>query len=62
MDRAEDEIEPVPVFLDPGPSGGGCFRIVIQFKAGANFQVGVRRPQSVDFLEIDTRRDIDRDR
>src|SRR5438270_4782070 len=53
MDRAENEIEPVPVFLDPGAAGGGSFRIVIQLYPSANFHVGIRRAQFVELIEID---------
>src|SRR6476620_10793068 len=31
MNRAQNEIEPVPVFLDPGAAGRGRFRIVVEF-------------------------------
>jgi hypothetical protein len=39
VNGAEDEIEPVPIFLYPRAPGGGRFRIVVQLEAGANFNV-----------------------
>ena len=53
VDGAEDEIEAVPVFLHPRATGRGCFRIVIQLESGADFDVGIRRAQFVDLVEID---------
>jgi hypothetical protein len=54
MDRAENEIEPVPVFLDPLPTSGGTFRIVIQLEASTNFHIGICVAQFIDFVEIDS--------
>ena len=54
MNGAENEIELVPIFLDPRPSRCGRFRIVIELNAGADFDVGIRRAQFVDFIEIDS--------
>jgi hypothetical protein len=53
MNRPEDEIEAVPVFLHPLATGGRSFRIVIQLEPRANFQAGIGAAQFVDFIEID---------
>ena len=53
MDRAEDEIEPLPILLHPGAAGRRMDRVVIELDAGADFQIGIGRAQSFDFVEID---------
>jgi hypothetical protein len=53
MDRTENEIELLPIFLDPGAAGRGGFRIVIQLDPGANLDVWIRRAEFVDLIEID---------
>ena len=53
MDGAEDEIEPVPVLLDPGAARGGVDRIVIQLDPGADFEIGIGCAQPVDLVEVD---------
>ena len=51
--RTKNKIELVPVLLDPLPARRGRFRIVIQFKAGADFDIGICRAQFFDFAKID---------
>ena len=54
MDRAEDEIEALPVFLDPALPRDGVDGIVIQFQARTDFDVRIRCAQLFDFIEIDS--------
>ena len=53
MDGTEHEIEPVPILLHPAAAIRGVHRIVIQLDPGANFQIGIRRAQPLDLIEID---------
>ena len=53
VDGAEDEIEPVPILLDPAAAVRGVHRIVIQLDAGADFEIGIGLAQPIDFIEID---------
>jgi hypothetical protein len=53
MDRAENEIEAVPVFLHPRASSRGRFRVVIQFEAGPDFHVGICCTEFIDFVKVD---------
>ena len=62
MHRAEHEIEPVPVRLDPAPAGGAGHGIVVQFDARADSHVRDCFAQRVDRVEIDARRGSGRDR
>src|SRR6266513_343229 len=43
MDRAKNEIEFVPIFLDPISSRDGSLRIVVELYARANFHILVGR-------------------
>ena len=54
MNRAENEIESVPILLHPASAGRGSVRIVIQLDPGANFDVGICSAQSFDLIEIDS--------
>jgi hypothetical protein len=54
MDGPENEIEPLPIFLDPRATGSGSLGVVIQLESGANFDVGICRAQFVDFVEINS--------
>src|SRR6266581_8584215 len=54
MDRAENEIELVPILFDPLSSGGRCLRIVVELDAGPDLHIGIRCAQLVDFIEIDS--------
>ena len=53
MDRAEDEIEPVPIFLHPFTSGVGMDGVVIQLNPGANSEIRVGIAKAVDHIEVD---------
>ena len=53
MDRAENEVEPVPVFLHPRAPGCGSFRIVIELNPGVDLHLRIRRAQFIDLVEID---------
>src|ERR1700693_5803507 len=52
MDRAEDEIEFVPILLDPLSSGSGSLRIVVQLDAGADLHVRIGSAQFFDLIKI----------
>src|SRR5687768_2072896 len=54
MDGTEDKIEAVPMLLDPPAASHGVDGIVVELDAGANFHVGVRGPQFVNYIEIDS--------
>ena len=54
MNRAEHEIEFVPILFDPFSSGTRSLRIVIELDAGTDFQIGIRGAQFIDFIEIDS--------
>src|SRR6267378_7964319 len=54
MNRAEHEIEFVPILFDPFSSGTRSLRIVIELDAGTDFQIGIRDAQFIDFIEIDS--------
>ena len=55
MNRAEDEIEFVPVLFHPASAGGGSLWIVIELDPRANFHVGISRAQFFDLIEINSR-------
>ena len=54
MDRAENEIEFVPVLFHPASAGGGSLWIVIELDPRANFHVGISRAQFFDLIEINS--------
>src|SRR5215471_4739436 len=54
MDRAENEIEFVPIFLDPISTGGRGLRIVVKLDTGANLHIRVRRAQFLELVKINT--------
>jgi len=54
MNRAENEIEFVPILLNPGSTGGGSLRIVIELDAGANLHIGIRGAKLVELIEVDS--------
>jgi len=54
MNRAENEIEPFPILLDPFPPSRAGFWIVIELNAGTNFYVRISFPQPIEFVEIDS--------
>src|SRR4051794_13013151 len=53
MDRSENEIEPIPIRLEPLAARRGSFRIVVQLDPGPDFDVGIRGAEFFDFIEID---------
>jgi len=53
MNRAENEIEFVPIFIDPVSARGRSFGIVVEFDAGANLHIGIRGAELIDFIKID---------
>src|SRR5215212_9116021 len=55
VNRAENEIELVPVFFYPGAPGRRSFRIVVELEPGADFYVRVRVAQFAELVEIDAR-------
>src|SRR4051812_40084163 len=55
VDGAENEIEAIPVLLDPGTARPGSFRIVVELETRPDFHVGVGVAQFVDLVEIDAR-------
>jgi hypothetical protein len=54
MDGAENEIEAVPVLLDPPAPCHGVHGIVVQLDPGADFHIRIRGAQPGDFVEIDS--------
>src|SRR5260370_21908755 len=54
MNRAEHEIEFIPILFDPFSSGTRSLRIVIELDAGTDFQIGIYGAQFIDFIEIDS--------
>src|SRR5438046_5834446 len=54
MNRAEHEIEFVPILFDPFSSGTRSLRIVIEFDASTDFQIRSRGAQYIDVIEIDS--------
>ena len=54
MDRAENKIEPVPIFFDPLSPDDRRLRIVIELDAGANFDVRISGAQFIDLVKIDS--------
>ena len=52
MHRAEDKIELVPMLLDPVSAGRRVNRIVIELDAGADSQIGIFVPQTIDLIEV----------
>ena len=55
MDRAENEIELVPILFHPTAAGGGSLWIVIELNPRANFYIGIFRAQFFDLIEINSR-------
>ena len=53
VNGTEDEIESLPILLDPFSSGGTRLRIVIELDPGANFHVRIFFAQTIKFIEID---------
>jgi hypothetical protein len=54
MNRAQDKIEFVPMLLNPVSASRGVNGIVIELNAGADSQIGVSLPQTIDLIEIDS--------
>jgi hypothetical protein len=54
MNRAENEIEPLPILLDPFSPNRAGFWIVVELNAGTNFYVRISFPQPIEFVEIDS--------
>ena len=62
MNRAQDKIELVPMLLNPVSASRRVNGIIIELNAGADSQIGVSFPQTIDLIESRFRRDNDRDR
>ena len=62
MNRTENEIEPVPILLDPVSTGGGSFGIVVQLDPGPNFYIRISLREADRFRRNRFRRDNGRDR
>src|ERR1700739_3924067 len=54
MNRAENEIEFVPILLNPGSTRGASLRIVIELDASANLHIGIRGAKLADLNEVDS--------
>jgi hypothetical protein len=54
MNRAENEIQLVPVFLDPVSARDRSFGIVVELDASANLYVRIRGADFIDFIKIDS--------
>jgi hypothetical protein len=52
--RAENKIESVPMLLDPFSAGQRVNGIVIELNAGAESQIGISLPETIDFIEVDS--------
>ena len=52
MDRAEDEIQFVPVSFDPVSASRRSLRIIIELDPRANFEIAIIFAKPVDFVEI----------
>src|SRR5213592_4450964 len=53
MNRAENEIESIPILLDPFSASPAGFRIVIELNAGTNLHVRIFFSKPIEFVEID---------
>src|SRR5438067_10748323 len=53
VNGTEDEIEPLPILLDPFSSSRARFRVVIKLNPGANLYVRILFTQTIEFIEID---------
>src|SRR5438477_7312376 len=54
MNRAQDKIELVPMFLNPLSASGGVNRIVIELDSRPDSQIGISFTQTIDFIEVDS--------
>src|SRR5207247_949393 len=54
MNRAQDKIEFVPMLLNPVSASRRVNGIIIELNAGADSQIGVSFPQTIDLIEIDS--------
>jgi hypothetical protein len=54
MNRAQDKVELVPMLLNPIPSGPRVNGIVVELDPGADSQIGISFPQTIDFIEADS--------
>src|SRR6266481_5931623 len=54
MNRAEDKIEFVPMLLNPVSAGRRVNGIIVELNAGADSQIRVFFPQTIDLIEIDS--------
>ncbi len=53
MNRAQDKIEFVPMFLNPVSASRRVSRVVIELDARPDLQIGISFPQTIDFIEVD---------
>ena len=53
VDGPEDEIESLPILLDPFSSSATCLWVVIKLDPGANFYTRIFFTQTIEFIEID---------
>src|SRR6266571_698337 len=54
MNRAQDKIELVPMFLNPVSASRGVNWVVIELDARPDLQIGISFPQPIDFIEVDS--------
>ncbi len=54
MDRAQDKIELIPMLLDPFSPSRRVNRVIIQLDPGADSQVEVSFPQTIDRIKTDS--------
>ena len=52
---AQDKVEFVPMLLNPFSAGRRVDGIVIELNASADSQIGISLPQTIDFIEVDSR-------
>ena len=52
MNRAENEVEFVPIFLDPLSARARSLRIVIELDPGANFHIRIDGAKFIDLIEV----------
>src|SRR5262249_50704826 len=54
MNRAQDKIELVPMFLNPVSASRRVDWVVIQLDARPDSQIGISFPQAIDLVEVDS--------
>src|SRR5206468_6321660 len=54
MDRTQNKVEFSPMSLNPFPAGSRVNWIVIELNSGADFEIGISFPQTINFIKIDS--------